>query len=149
MPIQLCKWGNSLAIRLPTALIRQTGWQVNDQVVATCIQGIHTPLMGAALMSEYEDVLGRDELFERSRLAPQERQELLEIFFASCRWVRIYFGWRPNLRDEADNHLFELAVAGSASTIISRNLKDLQSGELRFDGVQIQTPEQFMKEHHP
>ena len=34
MPIQLCKWGNSLAIRLPAALIRQTGWQVNDQVEA-------------------------------------------------------------------------------------------------------------------
>lgn len=28
-------------------------------------------------------------------------------------WTRIYFGWRPNLRDEADNHLVELAVAMS------------------------------------
>ncbi|MFT3802452.1 MAG: PIN domain-containing protein [Burkholderiaceae bacterium] len=66
-----------------------------------------------------------------------------------CRWVRIYFGWRPNLPDEADNHLFELAVAGGASTIISRNLKDLQRGELRFDGLQTQTPEQFLQENQP
>lgn len=34
MPLQLSKWGNSLAIRLPAALTRQAGWQVNDQVDA-------------------------------------------------------------------------------------------------------------------
>ncbi|WP_345792637.1 hypothetical protein AAG895_14140 [Thauera sp. JM12B12] len=27
------------------------------------------------------------------------------------RWVSVYFGWRPNLPDEGDNHLFELALA--------------------------------------
>ena len=29
-------------------------------------------------------------------------------------WVRVYYLWRPNLPDEADNHLVELAVAGNA-----------------------------------
>jgi len=32
-----------------------------------------TPLMGTALLAEYEDVLGRDALFERSRLDADER----------------------------------------------------------------------------
>jgi hypothetical protein len=36
---------------------------------------------------------------------------LLEIFFSVCEWTRIYCGWRPNLPDEGDNHLVELAVA--------------------------------------
>ncbi|MFN7664382.1 MAG: PIN domain-containing protein, partial [Inhella sp.] len=46
-----------------------------------------------------------------------------------------------NLPDEADNHLIELAVAGQASVIVSRNLRDLTRGELRFPGLQVLVPE--------
>ena len=28
------------------------------------------------------------------------------------RWTSVYFGWRTNLPDEADNHLIEWALAG-------------------------------------
>ncbi len=37
-------------------------------------------------------------LFAKSRLSTIERSALLDIFLASCRWTRIYLGWRPNLR---------------------------------------------------
>jgi hypothetical protein len=60
--------------------------------------------MGAALFAEYEDVLARPSLFRRSRLSASERSELLDIFAGRCEWTCIYFGWIPNLRDEADNH---------------------------------------------
>jgi predicted nucleic acid-binding protein len=43
----------------------------------------------------------------------------------------VYFGWRPNLPDEADNHLVELAVAGRASFVVTRNLRDLTRAELK------------------
>lgn len=33
----------------------------------------------------------------------------------------MYFAWRPNLADEAGNHLIELAVAGAAGFVVSRN----------------------------
>ncbi len=33
-------------------------------------------------------------------------------------WVTIYYGWRPNLPDEADDHLVELALAGGAAGIV-------------------------------
>jgi predicted nucleic acid-binding protein len=56
-----------------------------------------------------------------SRLNRTERDELLDIFLSVCRWTRIYYGWRPNLPDEADNHLVELAVAGSARAIVTRS----------------------------
>lgn len=59
---------------------------------------------------------------ETCRLNLAEREELLDIFLASCGWTRIYFAWRPNLPDEADNHLVELAVAGGARFIVTRNL---------------------------
>jgi predicted nucleic acid-binding protein len=36
----------------------------------------------------------------------------------------VYHAWRPNLPDEADNHLLELAVAAQADAIVTRNLRD-------------------------
>lgn len=115
-------------------------------VVRLCLMGSLQPLIGAALLAEYEDVLGRDELMEGSRLTRSEREELFDIFVARCEWTRVYFAWRPNLPDEADNHLVELAVAGAAGFIVSRNLRDLVRGELRFPGLRCMDPATFLKE---
>ena len=122
------------------------GTGASSGVVAGCLVGKYTPIMGAALLSEYEDVLGRETLFRKSRLDASEREELLDIFLSSCRWTRIYFGWRPNLADEGDNHLVELAVAGGASHIVTRNIRDLSPGELRFAGLSVCAPETFLCE---
>jgi uncharacterized protein len=118
----------------------------SNEVVAACLRGAHTPLMGTALLAEYEDVLGRAGLFRKSRLGTAERAELLDIFLAACRWTRIYFGWLPNAPDEGDNHLVELAVAGGAERIITLNLRDLRRLELRFPEIVAVTPGQFLKE---
>ena len=100
--------------------------------------------MGAALFHEYEDLLGRSSLMAKSPLTAKERQSLFTAFLAVTEGVKVYFLWRPNLPDEADNHLIELALAGSAATIVTNNLKDLRHGELRFPGLQIQSPSQFL-----
>ena len=126
------------------------GTGASCRLVEACLAQRFRPLMGAALLAEYEDVLGRSPLFTKSRLSPAERSELLDIFLATCRWTRIYFGWRPNLRDEGDNHLIELALAGGASHIVTHNLRDLKSMELRFPGLAVVTPTQLLaKEKQP
>lgn len=117
-----------------------------NQVVATCLQGLHHPLMGSTLFLEHEAVLGRASLFEGSRLSQTERSELLDIYLGNCEWTRIYFGWRPNLRDESDNHLVELGVAGGAQYLVTRNLRDFAARELIFPGLCVLTPENFLKE---
>ena len=117
-----------------------------NQVVAACLARKCQPLMGAALFAEYEDVLGRTALWQRSPLSERERHDLLDIFLAVSQWTRVYFGWRPNLADEADNHLIELAVAGSASHLITRNLRDLGRAELQFPGLRALDPVSFLKE---
>jgi len=122
------------------------GAGASNEVVALCLRGEVVPLKGTALLAEYEDVLGRVALLERSRLDSAEREELLDIFLARCRWTRIYFGWRPNVPDEADNHLVELAVAGGAQAIVTRNLRDLQGMDLRFPALKLMTPEDLLRE---
>ena len=102
--------------------------------------------MGTALFLEYEAILGREKLFLHARLSRTEREELLDIFLSSCRWTPIYFGWRPNLPDEGDNHLMELAVAGNAQYIVTRNIRDFALGELNFRHIQVFSPEAFLQE---
>jgi putative PIN family toxin of toxin-antitoxin system len=115
-------------------------------VIAACLEEKLIPLMGVALLAEYEDVLSRTKLFVRSRLDASERDELLDIFLATCRWTRIYYGCRPNLQDEGDNHLVELAVAGGADYIVTKNLRDVARMELLFPNLKVVFPETLLKE---
>jgi predicted nucleic acid-binding protein len=115
-------------------------------VLRACLTGRLRPLMGAALCAEYEALLSRSQLFESCRLDRVERDAILNAFFKVCHWTNIYYGWRPNLRDEGDNHLIELAVAGGAESIVTKNIRDLRSGELRFPGLRVLQPEDIMQE---
>jgi uncharacterized protein len=125
------------------------GMGAPNRVIAAALRNAFMPVMGVTLFTEYEAVLSRDTLFRESRLIAAERSELLDIFLAKCRWVRVYYGWRPNLRDETDNHVIELAIAAGASRIVTRNLRDFASAELRFDSLQAISPQDFLKELSP
>ena len=54
--------------------------------------------------------------------------------------------WRPNLRDEGDNHILELAVAGAATMIVTNNIADFRGAELRFPEIKLLTPPDALKE---
>ena len=103
--------------------------------------------MGAALFHEYEDVMLHSDPMWKSPLRSEERQTLFEAFLSVCEWVKVYFLWRPNLPDEGDNHLLELAIAGGADTIVTNNVRDVRRGELSFPSLQILTPAEFLKIH--
>jgi predicted nucleic acid-binding protein len=64
---------------------------------------------------------------------------------ATCRWTHVYYLWRPNLPDEADNHILELAVAGNATAVITHNTRDFNRGELIFPDIQILKPNQLLE----
>ena len=114
-------------------------------VVRACLTGDYQPLIGAALFAEYEDVLAREDLWTESSLSVKQRDEVFDGFLHVCRWVEVFFAWRPNLPDEGDNHLVELAVAGNATMIVTRNTRDLVRGELRFPSLRVLTPEQCLE----
>ena len=53
--------------------------------------------------------------------------------------------WRPNIVDEGDNFLIELALAGNAAHIVTNNIGDLQNAELNFPGLTIVKPEKLLR----
>jgi len=127
------------------AMLSQSG--ENRAILRACFEGRAHPLMAAALFHEYEDVMLRSDTMRRSPLRPEDRQSLFEAFLSVCEWVKVYFLWRPNLPDEGDNHLIELAIAGGAATIVTNNVRDVRRGELSFPGLHILTPAEFLKTH--
>jgi putative PIN family toxin of toxin-antitoxin system len=116
---------------------------LSRQIVRACLVGELSPVFGAALLAEYEDVFARTELWRNAATAAAEREVVLNAFLSKCRWVEVYFAWRPNLPDEGDNHLIELALAARASVIVSKNLRDLRRGELKFPSVEVLTPKEM------
>lgn len=114
-------------------------------VLRACLRGQYQPVLGPALLAEYEDVLSRAALFSGSVLSAKEREELFDGLMHRCRWVEVFYAWRPNLPDEADNHLIELAVAAHADVIVTRNLRDVARGELKFPTLRVMTPAQCLE----
>lgn len=116
------------------------------EVIRRCLRGCYQPLMGVALFSEYRDLRGRAALFTDCKLKEAEREDVFQGFLHVCRWTEIYYRWRPNLRDESDNHLLELALAGGAEAIVTRNIKDFRNADLHFPTIRILPPEACIKE---
>lgn len=103
-----------------------------------------TPIFGNALLAEYEYVLGRENIFDKADVSQHERQILFEALLSVSKWNRIHFLWRPNLKDEGDNHVLELGVASGAEAIITGNTKDFKKSELLFPELLILTPSEWL-----
>ena len=117
----------------------------NREAIRACLKGQAKPLFGVALLHEYEDLLGRQDLMRKSPLTVPERRALFDALLSVSEWVKVYYLWRPNLPDEGDNHLIELAVAGGAEAVVTSNTGDLKKGEVLFPSVSIFTPTQFLE----
>lgn len=122
----------------------RSGGGASRQVLRRILLGQVLPLFGNALWQEYQDLLGRDVWTPQT--TPQERLQVLAALARAGRWVNVYYGWRPNLRDESDNHLIELAIAGNAHAVVTHNVRDLTRGELAWPQLRVMTPHQFLKE---
>ena len=101
--------------------------------------------MGNALFSEYESVINRSEILTKCLISQKEIEALLAAFINVSQWISIYYLWRPNLKDEADNHLIELAMAGQAKIIATNNIRDFHNSELVFPDLAIQKPEEIIR----
>jgi predicted nucleic acid-binding protein len=127
-----------------SALISARG--ASRAVLRLCLEGKCQPVMGQKLFNEFEDVLQRRGLYCASPLSGEEREALFDAFASVCRWVQVFYLWRPNLPDEGENHVLELGVAAGARALVTQNIRDFRRGELRFPQLAVVTPAQFLKD---
>jgi predicted nucleic acid-binding protein len=89
-----------------------------------CLKGEYQPLMGNSLFCEYESVIHQDIIKEKCPLTLEEIEILLNAFLTVSEWINVYYLWRPNLKEEGDNHLIELAIAGGANLISTQLMQE-------------------------
>ena len=126
-----------------SALIGKRG--PGREVLRKCLHGEYRPLISNALFLEYKNVSKRKQIMEVCPLTNKEIAELLNAFYNLCDWVPIYYLWRPNIVDEGDNFLIELALAGNATHIVTNNISDLKNAELNFPDLKIVTPARLLR----
>jgi putative PIN family toxin of toxin-antitoxin system len=104
-----------------------------------CDAGVSVPLF-----LEYESVLSRPENLRDFRLSPQDILDFVDGLANVLHPIDINYLWRPQLRDPCDEMVLEAAVNGSASHLITWNIRDFLPAARRFE-LRIQTPALFLE----
>ncbi len=94
---------------------------------------------------EYYDVLTRPENLNKFNLKVDEIEDILDLLALLAKKHNIYFLQRPNLIDEKDNIFIECAFTSKSDFLITSNIKDFKSGDLKFKSFKILTPSEFIK----
>lgn len=117
----------------------------NREILKHCFKGTLSPYVGHKLYTEYLDLLSREDIQKLCNKTSSTLAEFLDDFASVCEAVDVWFLWRPNLKDEADNHLIELAIAANARYIVTNNVADFNNPELKHSGFEIIKPEELLR----
>ena len=98
-----------------------------------------TLLASLPLAMEYEAVCRRREHRLAAGLTEEEVTIFLDTVIAMIEPVEIYFLWRPQLRDPADEMVLEAAINGRAEAIVTFNVRDYGKVPEQF-GVEVLKP---------
>ena len=94
------------------------------------------------LYIEYQDVLTRKEHLTGT----STKKEVLAFLRYLCKIAnrqKIFYLWRPWLKDPKDDMVLELAVAAKSKYIITYNLKDFSN--IQKFGIEAITPKKFLQ----
>lgn len=94
------------------------------------------------LVLEYSKIL-YDQL-DKILFSDEDIEEFINYICLVGIKTKIFYLWRPFLRDPFDDHILELAINSNANKIITFNKKDFLEAETL--GIKIQTPKEFLEE---
>jgi putative PIN family toxin of toxin-antitoxin system len=99
------------------------------------------PCISVPLVLEYQQTLTQKQ--SDLTLSVSDIESVLDYLCSIGHKQRIFYLWRPLLRDTKDDMVLELAVAAECEYIVTYNRKDF-SGAERF-GISIVSPLEFLK----
>jgi len=100
----------------------------------------YIPNISVPLFVEYESVAKRPGLL--SNLSIEHVDAILDYFLSKSSLRKIFYLWRPYLKDPKDDLVLEVAVESRSKYIITFNIKYFKGSE-KF-GIKVVTPQEFM-----
>lgn len=98
--------------------------------------------LSVPLVFEYEDVIKRHK--PDLGLSEQDIDDLIDYLCSVANLHKIFFLWRPFLKDPKDDLVLELAVEAECEAIITFNARDFIGAE-QF-GIGVLAPREFLRE---
>jgi putative PIN family toxin of toxin-antitoxin system len=126
---------------LLAALISQSG--ASHKILSLIIDEAINLALSTQVLLEYDDVLKREEILKLTRLETEEIEDMLDLLALLAQKQNIYYRLRPNLRDEEDNLFVECAFASNTDYLITSNIRDFNSGDLKGFRFKVITPKDF------
>lgn len=134
---------------LLAGLISQSG--ASYQILRLIVKEKITLALSTQVLLEYDDVLKRKEILKLTKLKIEQVEDILDLLALLAQKNNIYYRLRPNLRDENDNLFIECAFASNSEYLLTSNIRDINSGELKGFKFESLTPKDFYqmwrKEH--
>ena len=93
------------------------------------------------LALEYEALLKKK--LDRTIFSDEHIEGFIDYLCMISEHIKIYYLWRPYLKDAFDDHVLELALASNCDYIVTYNLKDFKHAENL--GIRAITPGEFIK----
>ena len=98
--------------------------------------------LSVPLVLEYEAIL-KDHL-NRTIFSDSDIENFIDYLCAVGIKTKIFYLWRPYLKDPFDDHVLEVAINSNAEVIVTFNKKDFLEAENL--GMKILTPKEFLEE---
>lgn len=114
-------------------------WMVAVAVVVSGCLELFDIAVSVPLVLEYEDAMLR----HRGSLTVGQVCDVIDYVCSVARHHRVFFLWRPLLRDPNDDMVAEIAVAAGAQAIVTHNTRDfLGVGRL---GLKVWSPKHLLE----
>ena len=93
------------------------------------------------LILEYEAVLKNK--LDRTIFTDSDIEDFINYLCKVGMKTKLFYLWRPYLKDPFDDHVLEVTIQSNADTIVTYNKRDFKEAENL--GIKILTPKEFLE----
>lgn len=110
------------------------------KLLLSLVDDLYVPNISVPLFIEYESVAKREGVVEG--LSDKDIDSVLDYLLSKASIRKVFYLWRPFLKDPKDDLVLEVAVESQARYIITFNKRDFK-GVDQF-GIEVVTPKDFL-----
>ena len=111
------------------------------ELISKITEDVFDFAISVPLTLEYEAVLKRK--LDRTIFTDSDIEDFINYLCKVGIKTKLFYLWRPYLKDPFDDHVLEVTIQSNASTIVTYNKKDFKEAENL--GLKILTPKDFLE----